>query len=68
MTSDQLKVTVKDLLWRAANTFWQAFIAVFVLPVSFVDWSMWESVGVAAAAAGLSAVKTFVSEWIRTKV
>ncbi len=68
MTSNQLKTTVKDLLWRAANTFWQAFTAVFVLPAAFADFSAWESAVVAGAAAGLSAVKTFVSEYIRTKV
>ncbi len=68
MTSNQLKVTVKDLLWRAANTFWQTFAAVFVLPASFADFSAWESTLVAAAAAGLSAVKTFVSEYLKSKV
>ncbi len=62
------KQEVIDLLWKAANTFWQAFSVVFVLPLSFVDWSAWESVIVAAAAAGLSAVKTFVGEVIRAKI
>ena len=62
------KELLRDLLWRAANTFWQAFAAVFVLPAAFTDFSAWESMIVAAAAAGLSAVKTFVGEYLRTKV
>ena len=57
-----------DLAWKAANTFWQAFGAVFVLPAAFADFSAWESVLVGAAAAGLSAVKTFIGEYIRTKI
>jgi len=58
----------QDLLWKTANTFWQAFAAVFVLPAAFADFSAWESVIVGAAAAGLAAVKTFISEFIRSKV
>ncbi len=63
MTSNQLKATVTDLLWKAANTFWQTFAAVFVV----TDFSSAKQVGLAAFAAGLSAVKTFVSEYLRTK-
>jgi len=58
----------KDLAWKTANTFWQAFAAVFVLPAAFADFSAWESLIVASAAAGLAAVKTFVSEFIQTKL
>ncbi len=64
MTSNQLKATVTDLAWRAANTFWQTFAAVFV----FTDFSSVKQVGLAAFAAGLSAVKTFVGDYLRNKV
>ncbi len=50
----------RDLLFRAANTFWQAFTVVFVLPLDALDLSAWETTVAAAAAAGLSALKTFV--------
>ena len=62
------KEELVELLWKAANTFWQAFGAVFVLPAAFADFSAWESILVGAAAAGLSAVKTFVGELIRAKI
>ena len=51
----------KDLLVKAFNTFWQAFAVVFVLPINALDLSAWETTLAAAAAAGLSAVKTFVA-------
>ena len=56
-----VNLDVKDLLYRAFNTFWQAFAVVFVLPLNALDLSAWETALAAAAAAGLSAVKTFVS-------
>ncbi len=52
----------RNLVGRALNTFWQAFTAVFVLPLDALDLSAWETTLAAAAAAGLSAVKTFVTE------
>lgn len=54
------KVDWKDLLWRAFHTFYQAFIVAFAFPAGFADWSAWEAAIVAAAGAGLSAVKTFI--------
>ena len=62
------KAEVQGLLWKAAHTFWQSFAAVFVLPAAFTDFSAWESVIVAAVAAGLSAVKTFVGEYLRARI
>lgn len=61
---------LKNLLWRAFHTFWQTFITVFatifVVPDSVVDLpGWWAAVGAAApaaAAAGLSAVKTFLAD------
>ena len=50
----------RNLIGRALNTFWQAFTVVFVLPLDALDLSAWETTVAAAAAAGLSAVKTFV--------
>ena len=58
----------EDLLWKAANTFWQAFAVVFVLPLDALDLSAWETTVAAAAAAGLSAVKTFISELIQDRM
>ncbi len=51
----------RNLIGRALNTFWQAFTVVFVLPLDALDLSAWETTVAAGAAAGLSAVKTFVS-------
>ena len=56
-----LTINWKDLLWRAAHTFYQSFAVVFVMPADFADFSAWESTIVAAVAAGVSAVKTFIA-------
>ena len=56
-------IDFKDLLIRAAKTFYQAFAAVFVLPLDALDLSAWETAITAAGAAGLSAVWTFVYGW-----
>ena len=58
----------KDLVLRAVNTFWQAFAVVFVLPLDVLDVGAWEATTVAAAAAGLSALKTFVAGVIRDRL
>ena len=51
----------QDLAVRAGKTFWQAFAAVFVLPLDAFNVGAWETALVAAAAAGLSAVWTLVT-------
>ena len=56
---------LKDLAVKALNTFWQAFAVVFVLPLDVLDVGAWETTIVAAAAAGLSALKTFVAGVVR---
>lgn len=61
---DSIKADWKDAAWKAANTFWQSFAVVFVAS----DWATAKTTFVAAVAAGLSAVKTFVSEYIKTRV
>jgi len=53
-------IDYKDLAMRAAHTFWQGFIGVFVLPVNFLDVGAWEAALIGAAMAGASAVKGFV--------
>ena len=58
----------KDLVWRAFNTFWQAFTTAFLIPDSWWDLGAWQAIGFAAVAAGLSAVKTFVSGLIANHV
>ena len=50
----------QDLAIRAAKTFYQAFAAVFVLPLDALNVGAWESALTAAAAAGLSAAWTLV--------
>ena len=55
------KAYFKNLALRAFNTFWQAFTVVFVLPINALDLSAWETTLAAGAAAGLSAVKTFIA-------
>lgn len=54
----------KDLTYKALNTFWQAAAVVFV----FGDASTMKTTVMAAVAAGLAAVKTFVSEYLRSRV
>ena len=57
-----MTVNWRDLLGRAANTFWQAFTVVFVLPLDALDLSAWETTVAAGAAAGLSALKGLITE------
>ena len=54
----------KDLVMRAAHTFWQGFIGVFYLPVDFLDVGAWQAAAAAGAMAGASAVKTLVQKLI----
>ena len=56
-------IDVKDLVVRAGKTFWQAFVAAFVLPVVALDVSAWKAAAAAAGAAGLSAVWNFLYGW-----
>ncbi len=58
----------QDLAVKALNTFWQAFAVVFVLPLDVLNVSAWETTIVAAAAAGLSALKTFVAGVISARL
>lgn len=56
----------KNILERAAWTFLEGFLV--ALPVTFtaeMDGAAWKSAVVAAAMAGLSALKTFVLEIVR---
>ena len=53
----------QDVAVRAAKTFWQAFVAAFVLPVVALDVSAWKAAAAAAGAAGLSAVWNFLYGW-----
>lgn len=58
----------KNILERAAWTFLEGFLV--ALPVTFtaeMDGAAWKSALVAAAMAGLSALKTFILEVIRTR-
>lgn len=56
----------KNILERAAWTFLEGFLV--ALPVTFtadMDGAAWKSAVVAAAMAGLSALKTFILEIVR---
>lgn len=56
----------KDIAERAAWTFLEGFLV--ALPASFsvgMDGAAWKSALVAAAMAGLSALKTFVLEFVK---
>lgn len=56
----------KDIAERAAWTFVEGFLV--ALPTSFgvgMDGAAWKSALVAAAMAGLSALKTFVLEFVK---
>ena len=61
-------VNWRNLLFKAANTAWQAFAVVFILPDDWWDLGAWESMAIAALAAGLSGLKTFVSEWLKSQL
>ena len=61
-----MKIDWINLLERAAWTFVEGFIV--ALPTAFsvgMDGAAWKSALAAAAMAGLSALKTFIIEWIR---
>jgi hypothetical protein len=60
-------VDYRDLAFRALHTFWQTFAVLFVMPDNVWDAGAWQSVAAAAIAAGLSAVKTFISDWLRSQ-
>ena len=63
-----MKIDWLNLLERAAWTFVEGFLV--ALPTTFaaeMDGFAWKSALVAAAMAGLSAVKTFLIEWIKSK-
>ena len=59
-----LKTDWRDALWKAANTFWQAFSVVFVAS----DWATAKTTAVAGVAAGLAALKTFIAEYIKARL
>ncbi len=53
----------RNVIERAAKTFAQAFLVVFVLPLDVLSVGAWETTIVAASAAGLSAVWNLVQGW-----
>ena len=57
----------QDVAVRAAKTFWQAFVAAFVLPGVALDVSAWKAAAAAAGAAGLSAVWNFLYGWWQSR-
>ena len=58
------KVDWNDAAFKAVNTFWEAFAVVFVAS----DWTTMKVSAVAGVAAGLAAVKTFVSEFVKARI
>lgn len=61
-----MKINWIDILERAAWTFAEGFL--IALPATFsvgMDGAAWKSALVAAAMAGLSALKTFVLEFVK---
>lgn len=61
-----MKINWKDLLERAAWTFAEGFL--IALPTTFtigMDGAAWKSALLAAAMAGLSALKTFAIEIVK---
>ena len=61
-----MAINWKDIAERAAWTFIEGFLV--ALPASFsvgMDGAAWKSALVAAAMAGLSALKTFVLEFVK---
>lgn len=62
-----MKINWKDILERAAWTFAEGFLV--ALPATFtmgMDDAAWKSALVGAAMAGLSALKTFAIEVVKT--
>lgn len=58
----------KNLLERAAWTFVEAFLVALPATIKFdVPGAEWKSILLSAAAAGISAVKTLVIEFIHNK-
>ena len=54
----------KDLVERAANTFWQGALPVLVLGPTTLDWSGIKSLGIAAAAGGVGALLSAAKSWL----
>lgn len=62
-----MKINWKDLITRALWTFAEAFIVALPATIQLdLDGAAWMSVLLSAAAAGVSAVKTFIIAWIKT--
>lgn len=62
------KITSSDLVNRAAHTFLQAFLAALLVSYSSVhDLSSAQSVLLAAVAAGISALKTLLVNFIASR-
>lgn len=62
-----MKINWKDIAVRAAWTFAEGFLV--ALPTAFsvgMDGAAWKAAGLSAAMAGLSAVKTFAIEVVKT--
>lgn len=62
-----MAINWKDLLLRAMWTFIEAFLIALPTTIEYdLDGAAWKSILLSAAAAGISAVKTFVITWIKS--
>ena len=58
----------KNILERSAWTFLEAFLVALPATITTdMDGAAWKSVLLSAACAGISAVKTFIVEWIQSQ-
>lgn len=55
---------VRDLLERAANTFWQGALPVLIAGPTALDWSGLKSLGIAAAVGGVGALLSAGKSWL----
>lgn len=62
-----MTINWKDLLLRAMWTFVEAFLVALPATLKFdLDGAAWKSILLSAAAAGISAVKTFLVTWVKS--
>lgn len=73
-----LSTSVKDVIRRAARTFFQAFVGVVVLQTAAIaldaakgeyvlDIGWWQRLGVSAVVSGFIALCSFVQNWLEDK-
>lgn len=61
-----MKINWKDLLARAAWTFFEGFIVALPTTITLdMDGATWKTILFSAALAGVSAVKSFILEFVR---